>query len=649
MTQLNGLEYTEIGANNTVWMFVLLIFYNALLLVYFGATSKIGSRNFEKLSVIAGIPLSLILYAVLPWYLQASAGSGFSYGSVRMVLKFAETTLAVVFPVAVLLLSRPFERSVRWKDAALLGYFVPFGAMMLPHGIFSALLRDGEGNLRAGSLYQLVWVLATIALFILLYVVLSRKDQKTKYSALLLISLSVVIQYFKIYTFRDIELWNLPIHICNMGTIFIFISLFFRWCTLEMFTYYINVFGATMAMAVPLINDGFWQFSTFNYMYEHSMLIVLPIMSVLLGVSARPKRSEIPKILPLFFGYYLLSVIVGSILHIYDANVNYFYVIKDTIAQYLPFLMPLRSITFHIGRAVFYPFYWVVIFVGIIGIVYVLDFIYNYIYIFEDRRIEMRAILAQEKELKTAAVSEQPLPEGNALLEVRGLQKTYTSTGNMVIRGIDLRLEAGEIVWLIGANGARKSTAIKCIVGILRPDSGEICFDGKNVQQDLSGFKAKTGYVPDLSNAYERISGIHYLERVASVYGISDAEERKERIYEISKKLAFEKYLPHPIKTYSHGTKQKLNFIAGVLHRPRLLILDEPMTGLDPGSTIALIDRIKEYAAERNSVFFSSHLLNVVENVCDTVGILKNGNLTGQYRVKGLNSGVKELYREFNR
>lgn len=98
MTQLNGLEYTEIGANNTVWMFVLLIFYNALLLVYFGATSKIGSRNFEKLSVIAGIPLSLILYAVLPWYLQASAGSGFSYGSVRMVLKFAETTLAVVFP-----------------------------------------------------------------------------------------------------------------------------------------------------------------------------------------------------------------------------------------------------------------------------------------------------------------------------------------------------------------------------------------------------------------------------------------------------------------------------------------------------------------------------------------------------------------------
>lgn len=232
MTQLNGLEYTEIGANNTVWMFVLLIFYNALLLVYFGATSKIGSRNFEKLSVIAGIPLSLILYAVLPWYLQASAGSGFSYGSVRMVLKFAETTLAVVFPVAVLLLSRPFERSVRWKDAALLGYFVPFGAMMLPHGIFSALLGNGEGNLRAGSLYQLVWVLATIALFILLYVVLSRKDQKTKYSALLLISLSVVIQYFKIYTFRDIELWNLPIHICNMGTIFIFISLFFagvRW------------------------------------------------------------------------------------------------------------------------------------------------------------------------------------------------------------------------------------------------------------------------------------------------------------------------------------------------------------------------------------------------------------------------------------
>lgn len=295
MTQLNGLEYTEIGANNTVWMFVLLIFYNALLLVYFGATSKIGSRNFEKLSVIAGIPLSLILYAVLPWYLQASAGSGFSYGSVRMVLKFAETTLAVVFPVAVLLLSRPFERSVRWKDAALLGYFVPFGAMMLPHGIFSALLGNGEGNLRAGSLYQLVWVLATIALFILLYVVLSRKDQKTKYSALLLISLSVAIQYFKIYTFRDIELWNLPIHICNMGTIFIFISLFFRWRTLEMFTYYINVFGATMAMAVPLINDGFWQFSTFNYMYEHSMLIVLPIMSVLLGVSARPQAQRDPE------------------------------------------------------------------------------------------------------------------------------------------------------------------------------------------------------------------------------------------------------------------------------------------------------------------------------------------------------------------
>ena len=234
------------------------------------------------------------------------------------------------------------------------------------------------------------------------------------------------------------------------------------------------------------------------------------------------------------------------------------------------------------------------------------------------------------------------------MLEIKGLTLTYKNTGKRALNNVSLTVEDGEIYGFLGANGAGKSTAIKCIVGILQQDSGEIFFDGKNIRSDLRAFKANIGYEPDLSNAYERISGGHYLHRVASVYGMTDAVAREKRIREVSEKFAFEKYLSQPVKTYSHGTKQKLNFIAGILHRPRLLILDEPMTGLDPESTLTLIEIIQEYAKEGNSVFFSSHLLNVVENVCDTVGILKTGEMKGEYKVKSLPGSIKALYKEFN-
>ena len=668
MTSLNGLGFTEIGKAGTVWMFVLLFFYFSLLLVYFGATSKIQSRGLKKLTVLAGLPVSLIMYAVLPWYLQASAGAGLSFSSPRAVLKFAEVTLSVVYPVAAAVLLRPFEGRPGAKDLALFRYFLPFGALMFPFGMISALMGNGSENLRAGSLYQLAWIVATVLLFVLLYIVLSRKDARVRYGAVLLLSLSLMIQFFKYYTYSEIELWNLPIHICNMGTIFIFASLFFRWRLLEMFTYYINVFGATMAMAVPQINDGFWQFSTFHFMFQHTMLIIIPILSVLLGVTARPKRSEILKVLPLFFGYYLFSVITGAIFVVYDPNVNYFYVIKDTVAQFLPFLMPLRDITFTIGRAVFYPVYWLVIFVGIVGIVYILDFIYNYIYVFEDRRIEMRAIIAQEKALRNAALTapennlptaeqkaelsfadavaiseirsaeiggaqtengtaDEDVPSRPALLEVKNLQKTYSSTGVTVIRDIGLRVEAGEIVWLIGANGAGKSTFIKCITGIIRPDDGaEVYIGGKSLFASPEYCKSLIGYMPDNHMQYEQLTGKEYIEYVAGLYGYA-SKNILEELFIRAEELDLVRVLDRKIKTYSHGMKQKTALLAAIIHHPEILVLDEPLSGLDFDSAEVMKKFIVDYAKEGNCVLYSSHLYDVLDPICTKILLLHGGTI----------------------
>lgn len=210
------------------------------------------------------------------------------------------------------------------------------------------------------------------------------------------------------------------------------------------------------------------------------------------------------------------------------------------------------------------------------------------------------------------------------MLKIEGLTKKY---GNKcAVDNLTLEIGAGEICAFIGHNGAGKTTTLKAAVGILNYDEGNIYIDGKSVADDPMATKSVIAYIPDNPDLYEYLSGIRYLNFVADVYGVS-TEERNERIATLAEKFALTADLAQPISAYSHGMKQKLAIIAAWLHNPKLIIMDEPFVGLDPKASFILKEMMREHCAGGGSIFFSTHVLDVAEKLCDRVAIIKDGKL----------------------
>lgn len=221
------------------------------------------------------------------------------------------------------------------------------------------------------------------------------------------------------------------------------------------------------------------------------------------------------------------------------------------------------------------------------------------------------------------------------MLKIDQLVKTYGNAKTHAINGLSLEVKAGEVFGFLGPNGAGKSTTIKSIVGILPFETGEIEICGVNLKRNPLDAKANVGYVPDNHAVFERLTGREYVNHMASFFNVSveDMEARSEYYVKLFK---LEKAFDQPIKSYSHGMKQKISVIAALVHEPKLWILDEPLTGLDPQSAYQLKQAMRNHADKGNAVFFSSHILDVVENLCDRVCIIKKGTLQGIYDLKEL-------------
>ena len=213
-----------------------------------------------------------------------------------------------------------------------------------------------------------------------------------------------------------------------------------------------------------------------------------------------------------------------------------------------------------------------------------------------------------------------------AMLQVLNLTKTYKGQSSPAIENVSLEIKEGEIMAFLGPNGAGKSTAIKCITGIHPFDAGSVNICGHDLKSDPIGAKMNIGYVSDDHATYENLTGTDYLNFVCNVYRVPVAE-RKGRIEELAGELELSQALDKQINTYSHGMKQKICIIAALVHRPKLWILDEPMTGLDPRSAHVLKELMRKHCAEGNSVFFSSHVLEVVEKLCDRLAIINRGRI----------------------
>lgn len=211
------------------------------------------------------------------------------------------------------------------------------------------------------------------------------------------------------------------------------------------------------------------------------------------------------------------------------------------------------------------------------------------------------------------------------MIELNQVAKSYNGTVNAV-DNLSLSVNDGEIFGFLGPNGAGKTTTIKMITGVLSPDKGMIKINGLDIKENALEAKKTFGFVPDDPNMFLRLKGIEYLNFMADIYGVP-SRERKEQIEGLGKRFEMNNALNDQIQSYSHGMRQKIVIMGVLVHNPPVWILDEPLTGLDPKSSFTLKEMMREHADKKNTVFFSTHVLDVAEKICDRVAIINKGKI----------------------
>ena len=231
------------------------------------------------------------------------------------------------------------------------------------------------------------------------------------------------------------------------------------------------------------------------------------------------------------------------------------------------------------------------------------------------------------------------------MLRIEHLIKRYDEY--KAVDDLSLHIVSGEIYGFIGHNGAGKTTTLKSIVGILPFDEGEIYIDGQSIKNNPLECKEKMAYIPDNPDLYEYLSGIQYLNFVADVYKVSK-EDRETRIKKYADMLELTDDLAQPISAYSHGMKQKLAVISAFIHNPKLIIMDEPFVGLDPKASHLLKQMMRDVCDQGGAIFFSTHVLEVAEKLCDRIAIIKKGKLIVSGRTEDVtcNDSLEEVFLE---
>ena len=232
------------------------------------------------------------------------------------------------------------------------------------------------------------------------------------------------------------------------------------------------------------------------------------------------------------------------------------------------------------------------------------------------------------------------------MLKVSNLTKKYPKSDRYSVHDISFELKPGEIFGFLGQNGAGKSTTIKCLTGIIPFDSGTIEICGHDIVKDPIGAKLEMGYVPDNHSVYEKLTGREYVNYVADIYRVS--KEKRVEIYNYYIDLfKLQEAQDKQIKSYSHGMKQKICIIATLIHEPKLWVLDEPMIGLDPQAIAEIISLMKQHVAKGNTVFFSSHNLDLVKRLCDRCAVVNRGELVDFFDLKDNEENKKNLEERF--
>ena len=486
---------------------------------------------------------------------------------------------------------------------------------------------------------------------------------------LLTITTSVMI-LFVAFTKYDafLEPWRWPLHLCNTVVFIMPICFIFKAKRLFYFTYFINVFGAMFAILMPNTGDmvNIMDPDIWRYWYDHAIAFWMPLLAVAVGVFERPKLRQYFYSTIWFTVYFLFCVTLNTVFRAYAGYVfeaksiyngfdfvapytkyhwvgssNFFFANNDFLPNKLgDFGKKIFAIEFHFNfknaprEAVLYPafqipFYFTYVLLGFgMWFVYVLFFKISEEHY--DLHLKLKAIradrLALESKMDGRSLQEPMDKDAGISYKLIDFSKKYAGRKVFAVEHANLEVHGGEIFGFLGPNGAGKSTIIKSTVGIQPITSGRIEICGYDCETQPIEAKSLIGFVPDHYALYEKLSGREYLNYIADIYKVSK-EDREERLDKYIKLFELEGAIDNKIKTYSHGMKQKITIMAALVHDPKIWILDEPLTGLDPQSIFQVKQCMIEHAKKGNIVFFSSHIIDVVEKLCDKIAIIKKGHI----------------------
>ena len=613
--------------------------------------------NFKTLRSVVNVfslPVVALTYIFSEFYSIAILGNAdYSLSTVRLWLIAIQTALSFAIPLSRILKVGKFERPATMNETLTLIVITFFAILtIMPCYVPQAFFKQLDPFIKLFDLtpeHRIV-VYGIIVVPFLMFHALKNKSYEVKRATMIYFSLAQLWIYVGRWNFEMLKsplAW--PLHLCNTAMFLIPLCLVFKMDRLFNFCLFINVIGAFLASVMPTTLEGVNAIGTerINYWVNHYSAFFMPLLLVALKLFKRPKFKEWVYAEIALTVYFIAMLFVNAWFSNYG-ECDYFFLNSDFIASKLGLWAErtrdiTASFTFKGLTFTFYPLYqalYYVVYVALtVGIWFLLGVLFSMWDISEDRRNRQKDYIRMKKELNEylgdKSINEPISGDSSPHLALKSFSKRYGSNKHYSVNNVSFEVNGGEIFGFLGPNGAGKSTIIKSMVGIQTITSGSIEICGFDVDKQPVAAKLNTGFVPDHYALYENLTGREYINYIADLFQV-DADYRNEVIEKFVERFQLTGSFDNQMKTYSHGMKQKITIMAALVHNPKVWILDEPLTGLDPTSIHEVKQCMKEHAANGNIVFFSSHIIDVVEKICDRIAIIKKGKLRACTTIKEL-------------
>lgn len=623
------------------------------------------ARILRHMAIFFGIPVLILDTCFFTTYITGVVGANpYASGDVRILLMAIEIGLGLALAV-----SRIIEDDKKnlpsIKELGTCAWVLPLALVAIIPSYTPWVLVGNAFTPASMVLDDFTFEHRVVLYFsvILPYIIFRALKDKTDYQkrvALIYINLAFLVAYVRYWTLPDfLEPWTWPLHLCNTAMFIVPLCLIFRMKRLFNFTLFINVLGALLAMLMPNIVINPLEFDSLNFWLNHYSAFFMPILIIALGLFERPKFKQWVYSQIAFTAYFALVVFLNTYFTAIGHETDFFFInsdfIADKLGKWAEDIFEMTA-TFEVGGVLctMHPLYQILYYLSYIALSVGVWFVYALLFKFWnetiDRRLKERDYQKMKKELTAFLggknINEPITGDSSPRLTLKNFSKRYGTNKHYSVKDASFDVHSGEVFGFLGPNGAGKSTIIKSIVGIQTITSGNIEVCGYDVERQSVQAKHELGFVPDHYALYENLTGREYINYIADLYEVSK-KDRDERIEHYVTTFQLTGSFDNQMKTYSHGMKQKIAIMAALVHNPKLWILDEPLTGLDPNSIHEVKECMKAHAKAGNIVFFSSHIIDVVEKICDRIAIIKKGKIRACISLKELEErgiGLEEFY-----